>query len=49
MKSLRIKCEECGRKFTDETGRNYERAYGGGIFQVCDLCAKKFREERGEE
>ena len=46
MGKLSTKCEECGKKFTDATGKQYERAYGGGIFLVCDECAEKFRAER---
>lgn len=40
MKSLKIKCEECGQKLTDKTGREYVQAPGGAWLDVCKSCAK---------
>jgi len=33
------KCEECGKPFSAETGRNYVQLIGGGYTDCCDSCA----------
>lgn len=35
------RCEECGVKFTLETGREYVMAPGGMMLDVCAKCAKQ--------
>ena len=39
--ALHIHCEECGVKFSDKTGREYVKAYGGKMLDLCKKCADK--------
>ena len=43
--SLTIKCEECGKPFSDDTGREYIKLIGGGYADVCQDCADKLKGE----
>lgn len=41
-------CEECGIRFSERTGREYVKDYGGQILDVCEKCAKEIKEELEE-
>ena len=36
-----IKCEECGIRFSENTGREYVKDFGGKTLDVCEECATR--------
>ncbi len=38
------KCEECGKPFTADSGRNYVQLIGGGYADCCDTCTAKLQD-----
>lgn len=33
------RCDHCGCKLTEKTGRDYVQAYGGAWLDICDNCS----------
>jgi hypothetical protein len=44
-----MKCEECGKRFSDQTGREYIQLIGGGYEDVCKACADRLAWNRDND